>query len=109
MFDQKLLEQAIESAKCRIYRLKANQGDTLAHQRKAANQAELQKITVAVLERQVAKIPTLDGDGYAPDGTFVWDEWLCPNCNSRYEVEFDDYDYCPNCGQCIDWIKENEE
>lgn len=54
-------------------------------------------------ERDTAKKPTYDGDGHAPDGTFVWDEWLCPNCGTRYEVDYDEYDHCPNCGQRIDW------
>lgn len=54
-------------------------------------------------ERDTAKKPTYEGGGYAPDGTFVWDEWLCPNCGTRYEVDCDEYDYCPNCGQRIDW------
>ena len=61
------------------------------------------------VERMKPKTPTYDGDGYVPDGTFVWDEWLCPNCNSRYDVDFDEYDYCPNCGQKILWEKSNEE
>ena len=64
-------------------------------------------IAIEALEKQVPKKPTYDGDGYAPDGTFVFDEWLCPNCNSRYEVDYDNYDYCPNCGQKIDWSEEN--
>lgn len=54
-------------------------------------------------ERDTAKKPTYEGDGYAPDGTFVWDEWLCPNCGTRYKVDCDEYDHCPNCGQRIDW------
>lgn len=54
-------------------------------------------------ERDTAKKPIYEGDGYAPDGTFVWDEWLCPNCGTRYEVDYDEYDCCPNCGQRIDW------
>ena len=58
------------------------------------------------VEKQNAKKPTYDGDGYAPDGTFVWDEWLCPHCGTRYEVDYDDYDYCPKCGQHIDWSGE---
>lgn len=58
---------------------------------------------IRALEKQPPKKPTYDGDGYAPDGTFVWDEWLCPCCGSRYEVDYDDYGYCPNCGQKIDW------
>ena len=61
------------------------------------------EMAIEALEKQMPKKPTYDGDGYAPDGSFVWDEWLCPNCNSRYEVDYDEYDYCPNCGQALDW------
>ena len=48
----KLIDQAIESAKCRIYRLRANSGDscTEAHQIKAKNQEELMNITIKALE-----------------------------------------------------------
>ncbi len=49
------------------------------------------------------KKPTYEGDGYDPDGTFVYDTWECPNCGECYEVDYDDYDYCPKCGQKIDW------
>lgn len=59
-------------------------------------------------EKQIPKKTTYDGDGYAPDGTFVWDEWLCPCCGGRYEVDYDDYDYCPNCGQKLDWSGKDE-
>lgn len=54
-------------------------------------------------ELATPKKPIYEGDGYAPDGTFIWDEWLCPNCGSTYEVDYDKYDHCPNCGQKIDW------
>ena len=40
----------IESAKCRIYRLKANFGSTEVHQKKSENQQELMKITIKALE-----------------------------------------------------------
>ena len=63
---------------------------------------------IEALEKQLPKKPTYEGDGYAPDGTFIWDEWLCPNCGSRYEVDYDDYSYCPNCGQRIDREEEKE-
>jgi len=69
---------------------------------------ELAKIIIEALEKQLPKQPTYDGDGYAPDGTFIFDEWLCPNCGSRYEVDYDDYSYCPNCGQRIDREEEEE-
>lgn len=49
-YEYDLLEQAIESAKCRIYRLKQNKGSTLAHQKKAKHQRELMEITIKALE-----------------------------------------------------------
>lgn len=58
-------------------------------------------------QKEIPQKPTFDGDGYAPDGTAVWDEWICPCCGSRYEVDYDEYDYCPNCGQRIDWAEVN--
>lgn len=66
----------------------------------------LEKVREAV-EKQNPKTPTYEGDGYAPDGSFVWDEWICPRCGTSYEVDYDEYDYCPNCGQSIDWSEEN--
>lgn len=62
----------------------------------------LEECMVAV-EKQKPKKPTYDGDGYAPDGSFVWDEWLCPNCGSRFDLDYDEHDWCQNCGQKIDW------
>lgn len=61
------------------------------------------------MEKQIAKKPTYEGDGYAPDGTLVYDTWICPCCDKRYEVDYDDYDYCPNCGQKIDLDRSGEE
>lgn len=52
-------------------------------------------------EKQRAKIPGYEGDGYS-DGEMVYDTWICPNCSVSYEVDFDEYEYCPNCGQHID-------
>ena len=52
-------------------------------------------------EKQIAKKPNYEGDGYY-NGELILDTWICPNCNKSYEVDYDDYDYCPNCGQHID-------
>lgn len=52
-------------------------------------------------EKQTAKKPSYEGDGYY-NSELVLDTWICPNCNKSYEVDYDDYDYCPNCGQHID-------
>ena len=60
-------------------------------------------IAIQALGKQIPKKPIYEGDGYAPDGSFVFDIWICPSCCKRYEVDYDDYDYCPNCGQKIDW------
>ena len=58
------------------------------------------------LRKQVPKKPELQGDGYDPEGNLVYDMWVCPCCNKRYELEYDEYCYCPNCGQRIDWGNE---
>lgn len=57
-------------------------------------------------EKQTAKKPDYEGDGYA-DGQLVYDTWICPCCGKHYEIDDDDYDYCPNCGQKLD--RSNEE
>lgn len=56
----------------------------------------------AAMKKQTAKKPDYEGDGYS-DGQLVYDTWICPSCGKRYEVFYDDYDYCPNCGQKLDW------
>ena len=60
------------------------------------------------LEKQIPTKPDFEGDGYA-DGQLVYDTWICPHCGEYYEVDYDDYDYCPNCGQAIDWSDEQNE
>lgn len=59
----------------------------------------------AAVEKQTAKRPDYEGDGYA-DGHLVYDTWICPCCGKRYEVDYDEYDFCPNCGQKIDWSRD---
>ena len=53
------------------------------------------------VEKQKPKRPDYEGDGYA-DGHLVYDTWICPCCGKHYEIDCDDYDYCPNCGQKLD-------
>ena len=50
-----------------------------------------------------AQRPHFEGDGYDDSGNFIYDTWICPSCGERYEVDYDIYNYCPNCGQKIDW------
>ena len=61
------------------------------------------------MERQIPKKPMYEGDGYDDCGKLIYDTWICPNCEEDYEVDYDDYDFCPNCGQAIDWRKSDEE
>jgi hypothetical protein len=64
------------------------------------------EMAIRALEKQIPKKPTYEGDGYSPDGTLIYDTWICSCCDKRYEVDYDDYDYCPNCGQKLDWSDE---
>lgn len=57
------------------------------------------------VEKQKPKIPDYEGDGYE-DGYMVYDTWICPNCGTKYEIDNDEYEHCPKCGQAIQW--ENE-
>lgn len=61
----------------------------------------------AAVEKQTAKRPDYEGDGYA-DGHLVYDTWICPRCGKHYEVDYDEYDFCPDCGQKLDWRANDE-
>lgn len=65
-------------------------------------QEDLQTIKEA-LEKQIPKKPDYEGDGFDEDGYLIYDTWICPNCGKHYEVDYDDYDFCPECGQTLDW------
>ena len=60
-------------------------------------------------EKQTPKKPDLEGDGYGDDGVLIYDTWICPCCGKRYEIDYQEYDYCTNCGQAIDWSARNED
>lgn len=49
------------------------------------------------------KKPDIIGDGYDDIGNLIYDTWICPCCEKQYELDYDDYKFCPNCGQAIDW------
>ena len=59
-------------------------------------------MAIEALEKQIPEIPDYEGDGYA-DGELVYDTWICPRCGRHYEIDYDHYVYCPECGQLIDW------
>lgn len=58
-------------------------------------------VVTLALEKQIPKMPDIEGDGYA-DGHLVYDTWICPFCGEYYEIDYDNFEYCPKCGQHID-------
>ena len=52
--------------------------------------------------KQKAKTPDFEADGYY-GGELVYDTWICPGCGEHYEIDYDKHEYCPCCGQRIDW------
>lgn len=101
--NKKKVREAIEliKSKIRILEKLKNYGSAIEERKK--KHIGLYNTAIEALEKQLPKKPNFEGDGYAPDGTFVYDTWKCPNCGECYEVDYDDYDYCPKCGQKIDW------
>ncbi len=52
---------------------------------------ELKIVLSNAIEKQIPRIPDLDGGVY------------CPCCLHEFKENYDTTNYCPNCGQAIDW------
>lgn len=63
---------------------------------------EARDLAVNALRKQIPELPNIWGDGFADDKP-VYDSWDCPYCGKTYELECEHYDYCPACGQRINW------
>lgn len=73
------------------------------------SQYATRKAVQFAIDKQIPQVPHIWGDGYA-DGELVYDMYDCPNCGKHYELDYEQYDYCPNCGQKLDWtVLEGEE
>lgn len=59
-----------------------------------------------LLEKQIPKIINMDDEIKYLDGQSVG--WVCPTCNTIHFV-FGIYDYCPHCGQKLEWRNDNIE
>lgn len=54
--------------------------------------------------KEIAMEVYYEADGCA-DGELVYDNAVCPNCGRRFEVDNEEhYNYCPTCGQRLDWV-----
>ena len=60
------------------------------------------EMALQALKKQKPMNPDIWGDVYA-DGMPVYDSWSCPNCGWTYELDGEEYDHCPHCGQRIAW------
>ena len=61
------------------------------------------------LEKQIPKKPDYEGDGYDDNGEIIYDTSYCPCCRHEFEAYYDITDYCPNCGQALDWSEEERK
>ena len=70
---------------------------------------ELHKCIDEALEKQIPKKPNVYGDGYDDLGNMIYDTYDCPNCDTSFELDYEEYDYCPSCGQKFDWSDKNND
>ena len=68
-----------------------------------AEQDKALAIAQKALEKQIPKKPAFEGDGYDDGGNIIYDTWICPCCEDRYEVDYERHNHCPTCGQALDW------
>ena len=60
------------------------------------------KAAKEAFKKQIPKKPIITIDGFF-NGQPIYDTWGCPNCGKVNETDFEDYEYCPICGQALDW------
>ncbi len=60
-------------------------------------------LAISSLEYRTPRKPDYEGDGYDENGELIYDTWICPCCECKYEVDYDNYAFCPHCGQALDW------
>lgn len=64
-------------------------------------QEQATKIAIADMEKHIPKKPNRHEED------IIGEYYSCPNCrNNEMDDIFDNY--CPRCGQALDWSKEND-
>ena len=61
------------------------------------------KTLLEIVNKDTPQKPSFWGDGFDFDGRIIIDHWDCPCCYKSYELDYDQYNYCPKCGQRLDW------
>lgn len=62
-----------------------------------------------LVDKAKPKKVSYEGDGYDDKGELIYDTAICPTCERKFEVDYDEHSkYCPSCGQVLDWSDENE-
>lgn len=62
-----------------------------------------------LVNRATKTKPEYWSDSVEEDGQIIFDHWNCPNCHHEFELDYEQHDFCPYCGQAIDWDNEEEE
>ena len=63
-------------------------------------------LITSIVKKEIHRSPIRDGYWYDTDRSQVHVGWKCSNCGTKYRVYYAEYDYCPHCGQRIDWSNE---
>lgn len=67
----------------------------------------LSKALINAIKKQIPETPYY-GNSYDNNGEIIYDTYECPNCHKSYDVNYDgQYNYCPRCGQELDWRMED--
>ena len=108
MLSKELVLKAIESAKCRIYKLNFDLEGKLSahHQQKAENQKELMNITVEALTKQIPVKPS--HVIYTPVNKASRKHHMvyCGVCGKFAQRVYIGDKYCRECGTRIDWSED---
>lgn len=91
-------KKIIERAWCNVEMLSSTNDDNFT----GSYDSDIELVE-EIVNKAIPKKPKLFMyDGYGKDES-VYDGWKCPYCGKRYQITFDHYDYCPKCGQRIDF------
>ena len=67
------------------------------------------KLFQELVDKETPVTLEYEGDGYDQKGVMVYDTAICPVCERHFEVDYDEHsNYCPNCGQRLDWGDDDE-